>query len=313
MDKKIAHMEFLHDENGQELLLKDGQFQVMMEWEKPYMKACIESLQPSGDVLEIGFGCGYSATYIQEYKPKSHTIIEYHPVVANKAREWALKHPNITIIEDTWQNALKNLGVFDVVFFDDCPLERISETIKKEKELNFAEKIIQKEKNEMKELSKKLSFLNNFKYTNADFKNFINLLSKKDVIEEEYLLTFLFDLRDKNNISENLLKEALKLLQKKGHINKTNIDNTFIKQNLSKKEHRLFFLEKCIENHMRKGSRFSCFLEDATSKYHNKNFLDHVISNPKIKYSEKTIPIKVPSNCKYYKDDKALVITITKI
>ena len=28
------------------------------------------------DVLEIGFGCGYSASRIQSFKPRSHTIIE---------------------------------------------------------------------------------------------------------------------------------------------------------------------------------------------------------------------------------------------
>ena len=34
-------------------------FQVMMEWEKPYMKK-VKNLKPKGDVLEIGFGLGYS-------------------------------------------------------------------------------------------------------------------------------------------------------------------------------------------------------------------------------------------------------------
>lgn len=28
------------------------------------------------DVLEIGFGCGYSASRIQRFQPRSHTIIE---------------------------------------------------------------------------------------------------------------------------------------------------------------------------------------------------------------------------------------------
>ena len=53
------------DEYGKEILLKDDKHQVMMEWEKPYMEACIDKLQPKGDVLEIGFGMGYSATQIQ--------------------------------------------------------------------------------------------------------------------------------------------------------------------------------------------------------------------------------------------------------
>ena len=102
-------MEYAKDEFGKEVLLKDGKFQVMMEWEKPYMEACIDALQPFGDVLEIGFGCGYSATRIQTFKPKSHTIIEFHPMVAQKARAWAEQYPNVTIVEGTWQNALASL------------------------------------------------------------------------------------------------------------------------------------------------------------------------------------------------------------
>ena len=110
-------MEFTTDAYGKELLLKDGKFQVMMEWERPYMKACIDKLSPTGDVLEIGFGCGYSATFIQQHHPKSHTIIEYHPVVAEHARKWAQNYKNVTIIEGTWQEKLKDLGRFDQIFF----------------------------------------------------------------------------------------------------------------------------------------------------------------------------------------------------
>ena len=61
----MFNQEFNVDENGKEILLRDGEHQVMMEWEKPYMEAIIDTIKPTGDVLEIGFGCGYSATRIQ--------------------------------------------------------------------------------------------------------------------------------------------------------------------------------------------------------------------------------------------------------
>ena len=48
----------------------------MMEWEKHYMETCINLLEPAGDVLEIGFGYGFSATHIQQFDIKSHTILE---------------------------------------------------------------------------------------------------------------------------------------------------------------------------------------------------------------------------------------------
>ena len=68
----MLEQEFILDENQKELLLKGSKYQVMMEWEKPYMEAIIDEIKPTGDVLEIGFGCGYSATRIQHYNPKSH-------------------------------------------------------------------------------------------------------------------------------------------------------------------------------------------------------------------------------------------------
>ena len=118
----MLQQEYKIDENGKEILLKDNKHQVMMEWEKPYMEACIDKLQPKGDVLEIGFGMGYSATQIQKYKPKSHTIIEMDPMVIKRLKKWARDYDNIIIVEGTWQKQIHNLGKFDEIFFDDFPL-----------------------------------------------------------------------------------------------------------------------------------------------------------------------------------------------
>ena len=75
------------DKYNKEILLQDNKYQVMMEWEKPYMEACIDKLKPSGNVLEVGFGMGYSATQIQKYKPKSHTIIEMDKEVLKRLKK----------------------------------------------------------------------------------------------------------------------------------------------------------------------------------------------------------------------------------
>ena len=57
--------EYTKDQDGKELLtITEKHDQIMMEWEKPYMEKCIELLEPSGSILEIGFGLGYSATAI---------------------------------------------------------------------------------------------------------------------------------------------------------------------------------------------------------------------------------------------------------
>jgi hypothetical protein len=120
---------FKTDKNNQEVLLSKNSHQVMMEWEKPYMEACIDALNPKGDVLEIGFGCGYSATQIMKFAPKSYTVVECDPIVIEKAKvwaeEWAKKYPDMAIMikEGTWQSVLPTLSIFDEIFFDDFPIE----------------------------------------------------------------------------------------------------------------------------------------------------------------------------------------------
>jgi hypothetical protein len=109
------------DQDGNEQLLDaDGQ-QVMMEWERPYMERCVDALRidSESNVLEIGFGCAYSADQIQLKQPRSHTIVECSPVVLERLHAWASTRPNVKIVEGTWQERLPDLGIFDCIFFDD--------------------------------------------------------------------------------------------------------------------------------------------------------------------------------------------------
>lgn len=102
-------------------LYNEQNFPVMLSWEKPYMEHCINMLHPIGDVLEIGFGSGYSAKQIQNFSIRSHTIIECDPTVLSKLYKWAStqKHP-VNVIHGTWQDRLDILGRFDTIFYDDC-------------------------------------------------------------------------------------------------------------------------------------------------------------------------------------------------
>ena len=121
---------FDRDINDDEILLSSTQEQIMMEWEKPYMEASIDFLKPKGRVLEIGFGCGYSASQIMKYKPKSYTVIECDPIVIEKANIWREKYPDVKIhiVKGVWQEKLHILGVFDEIYFDDFPLDIIKES-----------------------------------------------------------------------------------------------------------------------------------------------------------------------------------------
>ncbi len=115
---------YTKDENGKELLtITEKKDNIMMEWEKPYMEACIKKLDPSGSVLEIGFGLGYSATAIQSYENVTkHTIIECSPEVWEKVEKFQKKYPNVELIKGRWEDVLRTCGVYDYIFFDDHPL-----------------------------------------------------------------------------------------------------------------------------------------------------------------------------------------------
>ena len=69
-------------------------------------------------ILEIGFGMGISAGYIQSQSISSHTIIENHPDVIPKAQEWASGKSNVTIITGSWYDVKDNLSTYDGIFYD---------------------------------------------------------------------------------------------------------------------------------------------------------------------------------------------------
>ena len=92
---------------------------VMMRWEDAIMKRHAEVVcENGGDILEIGFGMGMSAGYIQAQNPKSHTIVEIHPQVIEKLEEWAADKPNVNIVRGDWYEQLGNLDVYDGIFYD---------------------------------------------------------------------------------------------------------------------------------------------------------------------------------------------------
>jgi hypothetical protein len=320
---KLCKMEFVKDEAGQELLLKDDEFQVMMEWEKPYMKACIDALQPSGDVLEVGFGCGYSATFIQEYEPRSHTIIEYHPVVAAKAREWAKSYQNVTIIEDTWQNAIHQLGVFDTIFFDDYPLQSGKDTRHLEQVGDKASLILEKGQKLLNKIQEKFSFLKTIQYRDEDVDYFFKHLKDKESIDKAHFLPFFYDLKAKGHITEDQFKNVVNRLEKESLIT-AEVQEAFFEKmaklgvkkdsfDFDERGDRFFeFLQLCLKEHMRKDSKFSCYLDRPTSKYEDEKFFNHIITNPSLDFKEHVIEVDVPKNCKYYFYNQALVIVIVK-
>jgi guanidinoacetate N-methyltransferase len=99
--------------------------EIMEEWQIPLMQAMAEVVTEShGDILEIGFGYGVSATMIQEQEVLSHTIIECNDSVVERFLEWRelFKDKKINLVHGLWQDTINDLGLFDGIFFHTYPL-----------------------------------------------------------------------------------------------------------------------------------------------------------------------------------------------
>ena len=101
------------------IVVSSSGVEVMMDWEHPVMSASAAYVtQGGGDILEFGFGMGISAGYIQSHSISSHTIIENHPQIISKSREWANGKSNVTIVSQSWYDVRNSLGTFDGIFYD---------------------------------------------------------------------------------------------------------------------------------------------------------------------------------------------------
>jgi cyclopropane fatty-acyl-phospholipid synthase-like methyltransferase len=106
---------------GSQIYYTQGEetFEVMMDWEDEIMSASAAYVcQNGGDILEIGFGMGISANYIQSHSITSHTICENHSQIIPLALEWAQDKPNVTIITSSWYDVKDTVGTFDGIFYD---------------------------------------------------------------------------------------------------------------------------------------------------------------------------------------------------
>lgn len=74
--------------------------------------------QNGGDVLDVGFGMGFSANKMYELS-NSYTCIEINPQIYERAKEWAKDKPNVEIIFGDWIDVIPTLDKkFDGIFMD---------------------------------------------------------------------------------------------------------------------------------------------------------------------------------------------------
>lgn len=271
--------------------------QTLMDWKKPYLELLIDELQPFGDTLEVGFGQGDAANRIQSFKPKSHTIIEMDPQVAEKAKAWSSKYKNVKVIQGPWQDVLPQLGAFDAIFFNDYPLNCEMEMLKQLSSEEVAE-FSKKAKILLGDLEQHLSQVS-VKFSDKEIDDFYQKIGQHNSKE---LARFFNSLKERGNITKIQHENAVKKYQLQDHAK--NVSNE-VKQ----VDPMLPFLEECVKKHLKAGSRFSSFSIDSKSKFEDPIFFDRIITNSDFDYSENVTSIKTSNG----KTKEALLFVIKKV
>lgn len=275
----------------------DKKQQNLMDWKKPYLELLIDELHPAGDTLEVGFGLGDAANRIQSFKPKSHTIIETDPQLAEKAKAWANKQNHVKVIQGSWSEVLPQLGTFDAIFFNDypsnCELEMLSE-LSSEEVAEFAKKA----KILLQDLEQHLSEVS-VKFTDNEIDDFYHKIGQHNSKE---LAKFFNHLKERGHITKIQHENAIKKYQLQNQAK--NVPNE-----AKPTDPMLPFLEECVKKHMKAGSRFSSFSIDSKSKFEDPLFFDRIITNPNFDYSENMTSLKTSNG----KTKEVLLFVIKKI
>lgn len=98
--------------------------EIMQSWELPLMKKMADRVtQRGGDILEVGFGIGLSASAILARDISSYTVIESNRDIVDKFKNWRLNYPDkdIRMIHGRWQDVVGEIGEYDGVLFDTYP------------------------------------------------------------------------------------------------------------------------------------------------------------------------------------------------
>src|SRR5262249_28806720 len=99
---------------------------IIQDWLGPLMQAMATAATAKpGEILEVGFGRGMAAAFLQSRSPRSHTIIECNDFIIEKYfKPWRAQHPgaDIRLVRGKWQEVISSLSYFDGIFFQTYPL-----------------------------------------------------------------------------------------------------------------------------------------------------------------------------------------------
>lgn len=100
--------------------------EIMEDWQIPLMRAMAEiATETHGHLLEVGFGRGISAEFVQQCGVRKHTIIECNDSVVERFQHWRAGYPEreINLIYSKWQDVTDQLEQYDSILFHTYPLD----------------------------------------------------------------------------------------------------------------------------------------------------------------------------------------------
>ena len=223
-----------------------------MDWKSKYLDAIMKRLRPSGDVLLVGYGDGRAAAEILKYLPNTFTLIEADEERAVQARK---KCPSAKLIEERWETALPQLGVFDAIFYNEKVDSSFSENLSVNGALKEGAQLIE-------EIGQHFPQLQQIRYSDRDLEAFCETAA---AASKEHLSRFLNELVQNGQISA----EQRKKMASKYHLKKTLKEEKELPSRIDASrlvDPMVLCLNVCLETHLRKWGRFSCFAPEIASK-----------------------------------------------
>lgn len=260
------------------------------KWQKFCESTVIETLHPSGAVLELGFWGGFSTLEIQKYHPQSHMIMGFDAHNVDEAREWVGKKglTQVSVCREPWDQALDHAGIFDAIFAFPLLFEEGRDPLTPE--------IVKQGAKLIKEVDEKFPQIKRMRYTDSELENFCAGVAR-DV--PGALARFLDELE---------VNEQIDSVQKERMLRKFHLPHVkcSVKEK-SRKQTVAPFVQKCLDSHMRQGSRFACYFSDPTSKFEDPFFFEQIIPDIRLNFREWIL------QSSEFKNHEALAIWIERV
>lgn len=114
------------DYSADDTALRIGGNPVMERWEEPFMAALAAvATSSNGRILEVGFGMGISASFVQQHDIDEHVIIEANDDVYDRLLQFAdSASRKVTPCKGLWKDVISEFDdeSFDGILYDTYPL-----------------------------------------------------------------------------------------------------------------------------------------------------------------------------------------------